>query len=813
MTTLSSYTFENLPRDFSFNNVDLPVSWHHVINVDSFQQNKFFDALRANGLFNPDSVADNLIPLPRTQEGAALIGSTRHSGGHSPYNSFIAEIATSFEEKYLSKLADTGVSAEDLDAWLHQSSNKINGLVGFLKTELAHPESVLLLHSSDPRNNLDSRPTWDGMRQQFNPATGEFSPTITQSSAYQTGYASGAATFDARPGSGTALDPQRGLFGQQLVGSLNTEFQLTNRPLNLGALSGLGGFGRALGLVLTGLGVFGLANDVNAAAADADLLIAEGDQIGADAQLLGAFARQLFTTARLVVAYSKGDGSFSSTLANDALLAAEFENAAERFFILRDVTRILNEGGVIPEKYQGLYLDGLASGEINLDEAGVAIQDGGVPLEFVERDTGQYLKLGDIELALVGDSDAGRGVPLLSAAVANTSGTGDWSFSNAQVDSSGVIVSRGLELADGSSLTLPNFVSNGDLLLESFQSLDTFGSFTIDTIDPVTNLISTINQTNIDGTPHLVRISALADTDAFLQTDFSFDNALNAYTPVANTFNFGDSSYDLGDLPPGVSIGVASEALPPVTGLYDQVFGVGQPTDGSAPYEVPTFNFYDSDDNVVRQLSYAQAAEATDDGRPAIAQSQAVDTNYSTNADDSWNFNTNRIVEGGFVADSSVGMVDGTLVTLTNPPPDDGIINDEGGDDTLPGGGGSDDLTPPEDSGPTLTTGRWRTSVSNGEEQGPPPPPTPPIITGAAIGRIFGSSLANLIDTDNVFEDIAVTAALQTGLGAVGATVDTLIGNGQIADISLVDASGNFQFNAGALAANDNCPMIEEAAA
>ncbi|MCH9808836.1 MAG: hypothetical protein K0U74_14000 [Alphaproteobacteria bacterium] len=367
--------------------------------------------------------------------------------------------------------------------------------------------------------------------------------------------------------------------------------------------------------------------------------------------------------------------------------------------------------------------------------------------------------------------------------------------------------------------------ANETILQDSFELLPDGTGYSIAAINSITGLVTTINHT-VAGNPVDGIITDIGDSlisrqthipsiDSFLNQELTFGDD-NIIIPGGWSFQNNEFSHQFGDLPDGLVVVEGGPIDYPSDGVFGEMsdydpiqdLGLAGLDESGEPWGATSFgdmNWYGladpNDGSVVTTIGYHQPETPPPDpetGEAAPTPPAQVFIRQQETSGGSLSFNDAFIV-GGETAFTGVGMTDGSYTGLTNPPPDDGIINDEGGDDTLPGGGGNDDLTPPEDSGPTLTTGRWRTSVSNGEEQGPPPPPTPPIITGAAIGRIFGSSLANLIDTDNVFEDIAVTAALQTGLGAVGATVDTLIGNGQIADISLVDASGNFQFNAGAL--------------
>ena len=72
-------------------NVQLPdsngVKWaaHHAISFDVIEKSDFFSALKSAGLFNGASFADDGVPLPRTNAGAAITDMSRHIDGHPAY--------------------------------------------------------------------------------------------------------------------------------------------------------------------------------------------------------------------------------------------------------------------------------------------------------------------------------------------------------------------------------------------------------------------------------------------------------------------------------------------------------------------------------------------------------------------------------------------------------------------------------------------------------------------------------------------------------------------------------------------------------
>ncbi len=394
-------------------------------------------------------------------------------------------------------------------------------------------------------------------------------------------------------------------------------------------------------------------------------------------------------------------------------------------------------------------------------------------------------------------------------AIPNTSGSGDWTFANFEVTEDGVIVSRGVDFADGRSVNIPTNVANGELLFDTARSLDDTGSFAIDVADVTTGLISTINQSFIDGTPHLVRISALPDTSAFLQSDFSFDDAIQAFTQSATTFNLGDASIDLGPLPAGVSIGVVSPELSPlVFDVYRAAFGTTI-DQGTTPLDVKAFNFYDSDSNVIRQVSYAEATADSTTGSPAI-DSFVATADFSSGEGVNWDVKATVFDLSGEIVGNGIVMSDG-FKAIQTPSADDIISGEDGtdtidggaGDDTLDGGTGSGSVDEPMGlGGPTFTFSRPDGETGSGtgfEDLDYSPLFQLPYISAQQIGQIFGSSLSTLVETDNVFAQVSVRTAMETVLGISGATLDAALGvtneHGQVNNLSLIDASGNFNNN------------------
>jgi hypothetical protein len=63
---------DNLPRQFLIGNVIVNVQWHHVINIDSFNNSDLLKELQARGLWSQESVARNIIPLGADEASAAV---------------------------------------------------------------------------------------------------------------------------------------------------------------------------------------------------------------------------------------------------------------------------------------------------------------------------------------------------------------------------------------------------------------------------------------------------------------------------------------------------------------------------------------------------------------------------------------------------------------------------------------------------------------------------------------------------------------------------------------------------------------------
>jgi Ca2+-binding RTX toxin-like protein len=352
-------------------NVLVTFQKHHVINVATFNGSSFLQALQSAGLWDQHSFALNGLALADTAAGASAVGSARHSGGHTAYNNFIKSIVAEFDARY-STGNFGGLSSSE---WLAESAKKINGLASFLKIELADPNSALKLHSSDPRIDLDSKSLWGGLKEiLFDGATMDFKGAVTGSDAYRAGFQSGAAVFDATPGSGSALDIDRRLAHGDLAGALKNEFGLDSRP-NIGQLltTSLGSKifmtgAKILTVVGVGLGVIGIATDFAEAATASQQAAAEGDELGADAEWAAFMAKQVFTTGRLVAAYAAGDGSLEDTLQQNEQLANRWADAAKRAYLAHRLKKLEESGEPIPEKYQNFF----ANGDGAVNENGVA---------------------------------------------------------------------------------------------------------------------------------------------------------------------------------------------------------------------------------------------------------------------------------------------------------------------------------------------------------------------------------------------------------------------------------------------------------
>ncbi|MEQ8825198.1 MAG: hypothetical protein RIC14_12575 [Filomicrobium sp.] len=354
---------------------------------------------------------------------------------------------------------------------------------------------------------------------------------------------------------------------------------------------------------------------------------------------------------------------------------------------------------------------------------------------------------------------------------------------------------------------------NEEIAPNSFQSVGSDGSFAFDVVDTQTGLVSTINQSFVDDTPHLLRTSLLSELGASLHQDFSFSDLDNVFIPGGLTLQGNDITHQFTDVPPGFTIVELDSPFGP-TGPsatftdYDpfQAFGT---TDFSDQTDWPAsfgdfeiwYGIQDQDGVITTTIGHREVEAPIDpppDADPNNPPQLGVTSQYfvreanQTQGDSGPSFN-DALYVGGQEAFGGVGDDNGGYTGLITPttPPD---VSGSDGSDTIGGGEGNDTLN----DGPRLVVGKQNDDAQL-EETAATLASERPLVSGAALGRIFGASLSTLIPTDNVFADIAVSSALQTSLGAVGATFDVVTGydpiNGQQTGISLFDVNGNLNQN------------------
>lgn len=220
-----SYNFINAPANYTTQIDGHTVSYqrHHVIGTWA-GNSTFLSALIDRGLFSQVDFSINGLGLPDSIDGiridaypdrTSITGAAVHRGGHTAYNRMQTEIFRAFDNAYETAVLDNWDGLGSETAWLETNAKKVYGFIGFLKTELTNPTSIIKLHGNADlqRSDLGSGVLWSRFASTFfNADTLEFTSEITQHPGYvKLSQATGLndpvwKTFSASIGSGSPFD-------------------------------------------------------------------------------------------------------------------------------------------------------------------------------------------------------------------------------------------------------------------------------------------------------------------------------------------------------------------------------------------------------------------------------------------------------------------------------------------------------------------------------------------------------------------------------------------------------------------------------
>lgn len=480
---------------------------------------------------------------------------------------------------------------------------------------------------------------------------------------------------------------------------------------------------------------------------------------------------------------------------SEAVVARLIPGITEKWVVLEDGTRVTPSHRYLTEFGDWATISDLISSDIR------AVSAGGTLVQL----------RGNLISATDAGSDAQWIVPLhqsIGNVVAQPEPVFGWRTYNFEVEGLHTYVAGGLRVHNDCLNPGESVVPN------SFAWFDDATGYSIDVVDPISGLVTTINHSlitsPIDGTivdygtsnPLINRETHLPFGDSFLQQDFSFDDITGIFAEGNWSFRGNDISYQFPDLPEGIRVVTTNQPMilsnGDVPSLVDynpfQSFGYGVGNDGVSPLSLDDFNwinFVDEGDNVIVNAGYRQPDPIPadpDTGTPEQPSSAELFFRMSNSSSSGGGFSDVHVV-GGAEAFKGVGNEDGSYYGMSLT----GSISGSDSTDTTGGGEGSDTLS----DGPSLVSGRWKTTVQTGDPD-QPTQPVWPTISGANLGKILGASFSTLIPTDNLFAQVGVSAALQAGLTSLGATFDTVTGytgpqDGL--DLSIFDASGNLNGN------------------
>ena len=286
------------------------------------------------------------------------------------------------------------------------------------------------------------------------------------------------------------------------------------------------------------------------------------------------------------------------------------------------------------------------------------------------------------------------------------------------------------------------------LLPETFQLTD--NGYSIDVIDPVTGLVTTINHEVVGSaatnggweTVVLTRSTYLADIDSYLSAEWdSFDSIGQPLGAAGYSIDFGGWTHALGPIPDGF---VVQPRWVSVASQPTQFYVFADPTTGQ----------------IVQGVSVTSG--------PTPAESFVVTASWDQTDPDNMTFTADMWNAVGGQVGTVRGLSDGTQVSQQ------GTANDPASWQTTvttPRHG----LTPAQQQAlmEQAALNQIDFNLQNYE------------LAGGEIGQIFGSSLGQALAGDNVFAQVASSTVLGTLLRNIGETWGRSVTTGE----SLLDAA------------------------
>ena len=292
----------------------------------------------------------------------------------------------------------------------------------------------------------------------------------------------------------------------------------------------------------------------------------------------------------------------------------------------------------------------------------------------------------------------------------------------------------------------------GEQLLPDTLQL-TANGYSIDVIDPVTGLVSTINHEYV-GSPDanggwetviLTRATYLADIDAYLTAEWGSFN--DAALPIGNAnwgLTWGGVPYILQQPLDGLVVQHAPAQLSQLMGNATQAYAFVDPDTGT----------------IVQSVGVMQS--------PSSAESFLVTAKWDGSDSDNLAFTADMWNDAGVKVGNLVGLDDGTTIQKSGTSADSSTWNTTVTVHAdLPG------LTAAQEAALQLAAFNTHTLV------------------GGQVGTIFGSALSQAPSTDNVLEQVAagsILAAIGQNLGQViDAGLSTTLSMTEIVDLTLAD--------------------------